>query len=123
MNGAASCGLNSVASARKIPPLRSSPFWMRSMAITSNVTQGMATCARAMPVWYGANASTPPNNHTPVSSCSESAASLIFFFQAEDGIRAFHVTGVQTCALPISDGPELELVAGEGERAGAVAVA
>src|SRR5690606_39276859 len=22
-------------------------------------------------------------------------------FQAEDGIRAFHVTGVQTCALPI----------------------
>src|SRR5690606_41200427 len=23
--------------------------------------------------------------------------------QAEDGIRAFHVTGVQTCALPISD--------------------
>src|SRR5690606_41093877 len=27
------------------------------------------------------------------------------FFQAEDGIRDFHVTGVQTCALPIcSDG-------------------
>src|SRR5690606_40683907 len=26
----------------------------------------------------------------------------LFFFQAEDGIRAFHVTGVQTCALPIS---------------------
>src|SRR5690606_40862536 len=27
-----------------------------------------------------------------------------FFFQAEDGIRDFHVTGVQTCALPISTG-------------------
>src|SRR5690625_1391407 len=27
--------------------------------------------------------------------------SLIVFFQAEDGIRAGHVTGVQTCALPI----------------------
>src|SRR5690606_41058894 len=27
-----------------------------------------------------------------------------FFFQAEDGIRDFHVTGVQTCALPISAG-------------------
>src|SRR5690606_41008280 len=26
---------------------------------------------------------------------------LYFFFQAEDGIRDFHVTGVQTCALPI----------------------
>src|SRR5690606_41100637 len=28
----------------------------------------------------------------------------VFFFQAEDGIRDFHVTGVQTCALPISPG-------------------
>src|SRR5256885_2242289 len=26
-----------------------------------------------------------------------------FFFQAEDGIRDYKVTGVQTCALPISD--------------------
>src|SRR5690606_40190914 len=26
---------------------------------------------------------------------------IVFFFQAEDGIRDFHVTGVQTCALPI----------------------
>src|SRR5690606_23607746 len=30
---------------------------------------------------------------------------LLFFFQAEDGIRDFHVTGVQTCALPISLAP------------------
>src|SRR5436309_10138093 len=30
-----------------------------------------------------------------------------FFFQAEDGIRDFHVTGVQTCALPISGAPLL----------------
>src|SRR5690606_39536440 len=28
--------------------------------------------------------------------------SLPFLFPAEDGIRDFHVTGVQTCALPIS---------------------
>src|SRR5437879_1468444 len=27
----------------------------------------------------------------------------VFFFQAEDGIRDTSVTGVQTCALPISD--------------------
>src|SRR5438874_8260337 len=26
----------------------------------------------------------------------------VFFFQAEDGIRDLYVTGVQTCALPIS---------------------
>src|SRR5690606_40294672 len=30
-----------------------------------------------------------------------SSSGLFFFFQAEDGIRDFHVTGVQTCALPI----------------------
>src|SRR5690349_22575067 len=27
---------------------------------------------------------------------------VFFFFQAEDGIRDLYVTGVQTCALPIS---------------------
>src|SRR5690606_39503605 len=34
------------------------------------------------------------------------------FYQAEDGIRDFHVTGVQTCALPISGGKDeaVELV-------------
>src|SRR6266496_2834691 len=31
--------------------------------------------------------------------------SLPFFFQAEDGIRDLYVTGVQTCALPISGLP------------------
>src|SRR3989440_2082218 len=36
-----------------------------------------------------------------------------FFFQAEDGIRDLIVTGVQTCALPISS-PEV-LVRVEGE--------
>src|SRR3712207_7998277 len=29
---------------------------------------------------------------------------IVFFFQAEDGIRDIGVTGVQTCALPISIG-------------------
>src|SRR5690349_24698255 len=29
-------------------------------------------------------------------------ARFFFFFQAEDGIRDLYVTGVQTCALPIS---------------------
>src|SRR5207302_4024084 len=36
---------------------------------------------------------------------------FFFFFQAEDGIRDFHVTGVQTCALPISP-PDLTVTAG-----------
>src|SRR5699024_11965385 len=30
------------------------------------------------------------------------AGLVCFFFQAEDGIRVRNVTGVQTCALPIS---------------------
>src|SRR5256885_7101724 len=30
-----------------------------------------------------------------------SRCSMFFFFQAEDGIRDYKVTGVQTCALPI----------------------
>src|SRR5690349_23941037 len=37
-----------------------------------------------------------------VMLCLLRADSLIFFFQAEDGIRDLYVTGVQTCALPIS---------------------
>src|SRR5690606_34396410 len=32
----------------------------------------------------------------------DSIFNCFFFFQAEDGIRDFHVTGVQTCAFPIS---------------------
>src|SRR5207302_7200518 len=36
------------------------------------------------------------------SSCQTALGNpAFFFFQAEDGIRDFHVTGVQTCALPI----------------------
>src|SRR5256885_11578317 len=32
---------------------------------------------------------------------------IFFFFQAEDGIRDYKVTGVQTCALPISAGDQI----------------
>src|SRR5690349_22462698 len=37
-----------------------------------------------------------------VRSISARIAVCFFFFQAEDGIRDLYVTGVQTCALPIS---------------------
>src|SRR2546430_11323569 len=40
----------------------------------------------------------------------------IFFFQAEDGIRDLTVTGVQTCALPISARMKLAAL-GRVERA------
>src|SRR5215216_6969622 len=43
-------------------------------------------------------------SHFPLSPVSQNSNSfpLFFFFQAEDGIRYDLVTGVQTCALPIS---------------------
>src|SRR5256885_8606497 len=41
--------------------------------------------------------------------------SIIFFFQAEDGIRDYKVTGVQTCALPIYGIAIRQVIAVEGE--------
>src|SRR2546430_13612596 len=38
------------------------------------------------------------------SQTSRRRLTSFFFFQAEDGIRDLTVTGVQTCALPISIG-------------------
>src|SRR5262249_59293907 len=46
---------------------------------------------------------------------------LFFFFEAEDGIRDWSVTGVQTCALPIWPGPAL-LRPGRVHRAASLAV-
>src|SRR5690606_39931620 len=43
-----------------------------------------------------------PVQHTSLPATASTATMApYFFFQAEDGIRDFHVTGVQTCALPI----------------------
>src|SRR5690625_7916079 len=39
---------------------------------------------------------------TPREKTISVIGDVFFFFQAEDGIRDGHVTGVQTCALPIS---------------------
>src|SRR5712664_2198592 len=44
---------------------------------------------------------------TPVFSAHVLQTPTVFFFQAEDDIRALIVTGVQTCALPIYRGPWL----------------
>src|SRR5438046_7016195 len=39
-----------------------------------------------------------------------------FFFQAEDGIRDWSVTGVQTCALPISQRRQAKDARGGGDH-------
>src|SRR5690554_7115625 len=41
----------------------------------------------------------------PSTTIQPIAERVRFFFQAEDGIRGADVTGVQTCALPISHAP------------------
>src|SRR3989441_9690691 len=47
---------------------------------------------------------------------------LFFFFQAEDGIRDKLVTGVQTCALPISFQRALVAAHGRIQMGGQIAV-
>src|SRR5438309_3534361 len=42
-------------------------------------------------------------SHQVSSWLNSDSSDFSFFFQAEDGIRDGTVTGVQTCALPISD--------------------
>src|SRR5256885_15538331 len=46
-------------------------------------------------------------------------SATFFFFQAEDGIRDYKVTGVQTCALPISPEPSSRRRRAERMRAAA----
>src|SRR5256886_11931108 len=53
----------------------------------------------------------PPKTQRPMSSS-------FLFFQAEDGIRDLTVTGVQTCALPISTRRALSRIAKEGRKYG-----
>src|SRR5258707_2661266 len=44
----------------------------------------------------------------PMISSTAMWVEVFFFFQAEDGIRDIGVTGVQTCALPISCAPSID---------------
>src|SRR6266508_4539437 len=47
------------------------------------------------------NTLTLSQSRNTAGAVSECASKPFFFFQAEGGIRDVHVTGVQTCALPI----------------------
>src|SRR5262244_179236 len=66
---------------------------------------------------------------TPLPSCHQGGPSfgglarhrLFFFFQAEDGIRDWSVTGVQTCALPICGSAALPHGGRAAEPLGALA--
>src|SRR5256885_3559666 len=72
-------------------------------------------CAREMPFWHPMSISGYHIREAGSTAAQELAFTLadgfayveaavergLFFFQAEDGIRDYKVTGVQTCALPI----------------------
>src|SRR5258707_12032088 len=76
----------------------------------------LRSCAAAATPWAWLpeeNATTPP----PRAACGiEDSLLKAFFFQAEDGIRDIGVTGVQTCALPISSLPRKCNSAAPGTR-------
>src|SRR5690606_41194655 len=55
--------------------------------------------------------------HQPVDKKHPFRFCLAVFFRGEDGIRAFHVTGVQTCALPISGYLDVTEVKVNGRKA------
>src|SRR2546426_4814060 len=64
---------------------------------TSRYAAGVCLCALAVRVFFfQAEDGIRDYKVTGVQTC--------FFSQAEDGIRDYKVTGVQTCALPISQG-------------------
>src|SRR5256885_3733967 len=56
------------------------------------------------------------------STALRGTISYFFFFQAEDGIRDYKVTGVQTCALPISENSSADVMR-MAERPSADAIA
>src|SRR5256885_691430 len=62
---------------------------------------------------HGVNINAPDDMPAGTKSRLGTAASSVisvFFFQAEDGIRDYKVTGVQTCALPIFVGDVIRAV-------------
>src|SRR5256885_12162290 len=63
--------------------------------------------------WYGAGCDVRYDQCIgAVSGRRRRQGGCLFFFQAEDGIRDYKVTGVQTCALPIlaeGEGGDIEL--------------
>src|SRR5205807_1957449 len=85
-------------------------FWKLSRWLTTDLRRFMiipmlcVTIFVILVVWFLLPRVARIMIHTPTAISifvCLSMVQLIFFFQAEDGIRDYKVTGVQTCALPI----------------------
>src|SRR5438874_8247881 len=78
-------------------------------------------CARKCRSWMSAATAVAVITSNVMALVSNDHLSInVFFFQAEDGIRCLYVTGVQTCALPISE-PAAVRARRDLEQPGAVA--
>src|SRR3989442_8029646 len=75
-----------------LPHLESSPASMFLGTVPYDEVLRRTAASHVVAALYDPN--VPNNRHA--------APNKVFFFQAEDGIRDADVTGVQTCALPIS---------------------
>src|SRR2546430_2812792 len=99
-------------------PSKACSEWVRgymSGHVRSRACTKEATCKTSPP---HTTAQTGPHvslRHVPSSPRRWS----FFFFQAEDGIRDLTVTGVQTCALPISRADAVPAVGGGAHSGGA----
>src|ERR1039457_5768221 len=68
----------------------------RHVAVVTGLARFSASTPRVLPI-VCRGGDRPGAHSWGVFSC------FFFFFQAEDGIRDYKVTEVQTCALPICD--------------------
>src|SRR5215510_3791129 len=99
-------------------PIRPVPITAMVLPVTASPRNGRNGCneghvgsrtSRSLCHIFLASMLIIKNANSAVASVSTSAVFvngilyLFFFLQAEDGIRDGHVTGVQTCALPIYD--------------------
>src|SRR2546428_664268 len=99
-------------------------YLISTPAATSQSISRMSYVWRSVAEWCSANDVTLLRSAIalldkhPAGSVQKDAAVrrfLFFFFQAEDGIRDLIVTGVQTCALPISFSSERSETPGASE--------
>src|SRR5256885_1276595 len=74
-----------------------------SVSVVDRVRMGDRAVApgKAVCVWSKEWSSWPGTKSRAGDVLAQVLKEIFFFFQAEDGIRDYKVTGVQTCALPI----------------------
>src|SRR2546421_4916057 len=78
---------------------------MFTSLVRSSVNHLCATASSCVSSVHNQEAARPICPRLAFTSNVDLYSSSFFFFQAEDGIRDLIVTGVQTCALPISFQP------------------